>query len=101
MSKPVYVLHVARLTEAWYQLSEQERESLLSNFPPIHEKFGVKTIIVCDARWSSGWRFAVEEYLDIEALQKKQEAENELDWPRYNEVRLRMLGTKVEWEPPS
>ena len=100
MSKPVYVLHVARLTEAWYQLSEQERESLLSNFPPIHEKFGVKTIIMCDARWSSEREFfSVEEYPDIEALQKKQEAENELDWPRYCEVCIRILGTK--WEPPS
>jgi hypothetical protein len=97
MAGPIYQLYMGRTTEAWYQLSEEEQNSLLANVRDALEKVGGKTVIGCNTAWSSEqWHwFGVEEFPDIEAVQKLSEGHMELDWYRYFEG-VRMLGTKGE-----
>ena len=47
MAKPIYKFFMARFSEAWYQLSEEERNSLVAKFDEALEKAGGKRII-CD-----------------------------------------------------
>jgi hypothetical protein len=97
MTTPIYVFTVARMVEAWYQLSEPEREELWAKVKANRDKVGIKNIILCNARWSSQWEFfLVDEYPDIEALQKQTELDNALGWFRYIESGISLLGTKAE-----
>jgi hypothetical protein len=100
MAGPIYEFGAFRFTEVWYQLSEEERESLFAKVRANREKVGVKNIIACNSLWSPPteyhW-FMVDEYPDIEAQQKLQELDNELGWYRYWEG-MTILGTK--WEEP-
>ena len=84
--------------EAWYQLSEDERNALAAKSMESLERVGGKTVVSCFSGWSSEeWMlFGVEEYPDIEAVQKNQEEQIAFDWFRYLESKS-MLGTK--WEP--
>jgi hypothetical protein len=78
----------ARFSEAWYQLSEEERNSLKAKHDEAFEKAGAKRPIICDSSWSSDqWSFAgVEEFPNIEAVQDYMAALNELNWFRYVEL---------------
>jgi len=64
------------------------------------EKAGGKRVVLCDSSWSSEeWGgCGVEEFPNIEAVQKHAELLNELNWFRYIESST-LLGT--EWQPPS
>ena len=86
-----------RPTEAWYQLSKEERASLANKVIEDIEKFG-KSVLMCTPTWSTErwYLFGVDEYPDIEAVQKFTELLIERDHFRYIEV-VSMLGTK--WEP--
>ncbi|GAI48969.1 unnamed protein product [marine sediment metagenome] len=99
MAQPVYKLFVGKPTEAWYQLSREERDSVTAKMMESLEKIGVKNVVFCDSSWSSEqWAFfGVEEYPDIEAVQKHAEDLTELNWLRYMKT-MSVLGTK--WEPP-
>ena len=96
MAKPIYKFFMARFSEAWYQLSEEERNSLVAEFDEALEKAGGKRII-CDTNWSSDqWAIAgMEEFPNIEAVQNYMAAVNELNLFRYVEGRS-VLGTKLE-----
>ena len=100
MAGPIYVFSANGRTDAWYQLSDEERESLMDEVRANAEEVGTKVILSCNSKWASdAWDFfRVEEYPDIETLQKHIELDNELDWFRYVEG-MSILGTK--WEPPS
>lgn len=97
MAEPIYVLFLNRLTEAWYQLSREEQDSYMAELTKVNEKFGVKFPIACDSSWSSEqWpHFGVMEISDIETLQKRAKALNEIKHWRYFES-MTVLGTK--WE---
>ena len=100
MAGPIYVFGAMRFTEAWYQLSEEERESLMAKVLANREKVGVKRIIMCNSLWSPPTEyhgFMVDEYPDIEAYQKLDQMDYELGWWRYWEG-MHILGT--EWEGP-
>jgi len=87
-----------RLTEACYQLSDEELANLWAKVEESLEKVGGKWVVVCSTL-SSEWQFfGVKEYPDIEAHQKHIEDLHKLDWFRYVESPS-MLGTK--WEPSS
>ena len=95
MAGPVYKLWMAKLTEAGYQLSEEERSNHMAKINEALEKVGGKTIITCSSAWSSEewlW-FGLEEFPDIEAVQKRTEDLLELDHYRYIES-TSLLGTK-------
>ncbi len=96
MAKPIYKLFLGRLTEAWYQLSQEEQNSLFAKDAEALEKVGGKSVLVCDSSWASEqWPFfGVEVYPDIEAVQKYAELQNELNWFRYMES-MTVLGTEI------
>ena len=97
MAGPIYKLWMFRPTEAWYQLSKEERDSLTKKVIEDIEKFG-KSVLMCPPTWSTErwYLFGVDEYPDIEAVQKFTEILIERDHFRYIEVES-MLGTK--WTP--
>ena len=96
MAKPIYKVFLGRLTEAWYQLSQEEQDNLMAKDAEALEKVGGKPVVVCDSSWASEqWPFfGVEVYPDIEAIQKYAQLQNDMNWARYFEG-ISALGT--EW----
>ena len=99
MDKTIYKFFTVRFLEAWYQLSKEEQNSLEGKLDAALEKVGAKRLILCESRWSTDeWAFAgVEEFPNMEAVQKYMSALSELDWFRYAEGRS-VLGTRLESE---
>ena len=98
MSQPVYLLVLGKgWTEAWYQLSEEEKDSLWSKVSKVDKRAGRKLVIGCHSRWADEEIFdwAVMEYPNMEAYQKKVEELEELGWWRYFSAKT-ILGTKME-----
>jgi hypothetical protein len=97
MAEPIYKFFMGRFLEAWYQLSEEEQNSLTAKLDEALEKVGAKRPILCDTNWSSDqWLIAgVEEFPNIEAVQNYTAALQELSWFRYCES-INVLGTKLE-----
>jgi hypothetical protein len=94
MQGPIYKFYRARWTEAYYQLSQTERDALFAKHDALTKQVGVKQIAFCncmwnDERWSA---FGVEEFADLEAVQKFAAGLMEIDWLRYLESET-MLGT--------
>ncbi len=98
MAEPIYKLFMFKPTEAWYQLSKEEQASKQAEQQEALEKVGGKTIIACNSIWSSEpWLvFGVNEYPDIEAVQKHAELCWEIQHFRYTEAKT-LLG--VAWPP--
>jgi hypothetical protein len=98
MAGPIYKLFMMKPKEAWYQLPEEERNDLMAKVQEALQKVGGKAIVTCNSDWANeSWMgFGVEEFPDVEAVQKLSELHNELDWFRYVEA-FSMLGT--EWSP--
>jgi hypothetical protein len=88
---------MTKFKEPWFQLSEEEQKSYIAKLVEIREKVGGKEVITCDPFWSDHrWtRFGVDEYPDIEAVQKTTKVLNELEYSRYVEA-VSMLGTIYE-----
>ena len=85
MSQPIYKFFTGRFLPDWYQLSKEEQESLLDKLHEALQKLGGKTIIHCNTYWSSDqWMWAgVEEFPNLEAVQKYMATLQELNWARY------------------
>jgi hypothetical protein len=98
MAGPIYKLWMFKYTEAFHQLSEEEQKGMVAKLQAAYEKVGGKQTIACVSRWSTErWQaFGLDEFPDIEAVQKFQELLDEYDHFRYVES-VSMLGTK--WEP--
>jgi hypothetical protein len=96
---PVYKLWQGRNTEAWHQLSQEEQQRLLAQVAQAWDKAGGKKLVLCSAGWSNErWPFfGVEEFPDIEAVQRHANLLTELNWARYFESRT-TLGT--QFPPP-
>lgn len=97
MSKPIYLLVIGKgWTEAWYQLSKEEQNSLWSKTQEVHKRAGAKWLILCNSRWADEEIFdwGVIEYPDMEAYLKKVEELERLDWWRYFSAKT-ILGTKM------
>jgi hypothetical protein len=97
MANPIQKVWLSRNTEAWYQLSQEEQNNLLQKVVDALAQVGGKTITICDGSWSSEeWQaFGVEEYPDIEAVQKHTALLNELNWFRYIES-ITVLGSALQ-----
>jgi len=97
MAQPIYKLWQARFTEAWYQLSSEERRQRLAQVQGTLDQVGGKMVVICNSDWSNEqWRvFGVEEFPDIEAVHKHTKLLNELEWYRYLDS-VSTLGTKLE-----
>lgn len=94
MTKPIYKLFIGKMSEAWHQLAPEEQELMMTRVDGILDQVGGKRILVCDSGWSSEEYpfFGVEEFTDIEAVQKYSELLDELNWGRYIES-MSLLGT--------
>lgn len=94
MAGPIYKFFRVRPTEAFYQLSPAERQAMLEKIDQIGKQGGVKSIVLCDSGWNNEeWTaFGVEEFADIEAVQKHRAELDAVDWFRYLESET-MLGT--------
>ena len=100
MAKPIYKLFVAKPSQASYKLSQEEQQKIFAKIEEALEKVGGKRVISCDSGWASEqWTFwGVEEYPDIEAVQKYTEMLNELNWFQYVDS-FTVLGTKFQPNP--
>lgn len=96
MAKKIYKIFQAKPKEAWYQLSQEERDALMSKISEALESVGGKSIVTCSSVWSSEQYilFGVAEYPDIEAVQKHSEILWNMNWFRYVES-TSTLGTKL------
>jgi hypothetical protein len=99
MAQAIYHLWLAKPTEAWHQLSREEQDKLFAQGDEARVKVGGKVIVVCVSGWASEqWPFwGVEQYPDIEAVQKHTELLTALNWFRYFESKT-LLGTEA---PPA
>ncbi|HEY3312951.1 MAG TPA: hypothetical protein VGK00_15025 [Anaerolineales bacterium] len=97
MSKPIFKLFMFRNIEAFYQATEAERNEVLGKLNAAFEQVGGKRLLWCDSSWSNeAWPvFGVEEFPDIEAVQKYSRVIGELNLARYLES-WSILGTKEE-----
>jgi hypothetical protein len=98
MSKPVYLLVLGQgNSEAWFQLSKDEQNNLLSKAMEVEKRVGARLVIGCNSRWAnealSDW--FVLEYPNEEAIQQKVEELEKLNWWRYFSAKT-ILGTKIE-----
>lgn len=96
MAQPIYNLWQGRFTEAWHQLAEQEQQRLLGLVAEALNTAGGKELILCSAAWSNErWPFfGVEEFPDLEAVQRHDQILSDLNWARYIESRS-TLGTEL------
>ncbi len=99
MAQAVYHLYLVRPTEAWHQLSHEEQDSLFAKAAAAREQVGGKAVLLCHSRWAGEqWPYwGIEQYPDIEAVQKHTELLEAFNWFRYMES-MTLLGTEV---PPS
>jgi hypothetical protein len=97
MGGPIYKLWLLKLTDAFYQLSEEEQADHVAKINAAMEKAGGKRLLACQSRWcSEEWvGFGVEEFPDIEAVQKFTELLDEFGHYRFISG-ISLLGT--EWE---
>ena len=96
MGKPIIAITAVKMTDAWYQLSKEEQDSLMAKVLA-HQKQvpGVKNIVSArslDVSWDF---FLVSESVDIESQQKLDDLDAELNWRRYW-VGTSFLGTREE-----
>jgi hypothetical protein len=94
---PVYKLWQGRFTEAWHQLPQGEQQRMLGLAQQALETAGGKDLVTCSAAWSNErWPFfGVEEFRDMEAVQRHTQLLTELTWGRYLDSRT-TLGTQLE-----
>ena len=97
MVGPVYKLWQAKFKEAWYQLSPDEQRERLAQVQAALTQVGGKLVLLCNSAWANEqWAgFGVEEFPDMDALQKHSQLLDELNWLRYIESST-TLGTRVE-----
>jgi hypothetical protein len=95
MAQPVYKLWQGRFTEAWHRLPPDEQQRLLGLVQQALDTAGGKELVLCNAAWSNErWPFfGLEEFPDLEAVQRHEQILIDLNWARYMESRT-ALGTQ-------
>jgi hypothetical protein len=94
--KPIIRLYFAKIKEAFYNLSEEEKKEFMRKDRKNLDELGCKIMMMVDCRWSNEeWNFiGVEEWPTIEALEKRAKFEyEELGAYRYVESKT-YLGTR-------
>ncbi len=85
MAQVIYKLYLFKPTEAWYQLSEDEKNAQMTKVTDALTQVGGKEVISCFSGWNSeqwlGW--GVEQFPDIEAVQKHHSLLMALHWFRF------------------
>lgn len=96
MAQAIYKLYLFKPTEAWYQLSEDDKNNQITKVQEALKKVGGKEIISCFSGWNSeqwlGW--GVEKFPDIDAVQKHHTLLVSMNWFRYVDSNS-YLGTEM------
>ena len=96
MAQPIYKVYMFKPTEAWYQLSENEKKNYRDKVKEALKKVKGKEVISCFSGWNSeqylGW--GVEQFPNVEAAQKYHAILVSLNYFRYVESNS-YLGTEV------
>jgi hypothetical protein len=102
MAKPIYKLWQSRWTEAWHALPEGEQQRLLSEVTQALETAGGKELVLCNSAWSNErWPFfGLEEFPDLDAVERHAQLLLDLNWARYMESRTTIGTQLVLPEPP-
>jgi hypothetical protein len=97
MAQPIYKIFMARMLQPWFQLSKEEQDGLTGKLDEALAKVGGKRPFLLNTGWSSDqWPVAgLEEFPNIEAVQKYMADLDELKWFQYCES-TNVLGTKIE-----
>ena len=100
MAQPIYKLWQGRFTEAWHQLSQDEQQRLLGQAQQALIDAGGTSLMLCSAAWSNEeWPyFGLEQFPDLDAVQKHAQRLTELNTSRYIESRT-TLGTQFPAQP--
>jgi len=87
----------ARRKEAWYKLTKEEQDRFFERVKETLTQVGATSVVMCNSGWASDkWEdFGIEEYPNIEAVQKRTELFNAFDLFRYVESEI-LLGTEME-----
>ena len=94
--KPIIRLLFAKIKEAFYNLSEEEKMEFMLKDRKNLDELGCKVLMMIDCRWSNEeWNYVgVEEWPTLEALEKRAKFENEeLEKFRIIEAKT-LLGTR-------
>ena len=77
--KPIIRLFFAKIKEAFYNLSEEEKMEFMRKDRENLDELGCKVMMMIDCRWSNEeWNFVgVEEWPSLEALEKRGKFEKE------------------------
>lgn len=96
MAGPIYKLFMARPSQAGYGQTQEEQQKLFAKVEEAFKQVGAKQVILCNSGWASEqWTFwGVEEFPDIEAVQKYTELLNGLNWFQFVDS-VTILGTKM------
>ena len=93
----VHLQTLARtIHEAWHQLAERDQQRLLGQVTEALDTTGSKELVICDAAWSNErWPFfGIEEFPDLDAVQRHAQILTDLNWARYMKSRT-ILGTEL------
>jgi hypothetical protein len=96
MAQPIQMLFQGRWTEAWYQLTDEERDQLLTQVEQAGGQAGAKRIALCTSVWANEefQFFGVTEFPDIAAVQEHAKLLSDLNWHRYTDSKS-LLGTSI------
>jgi hypothetical protein len=91
----IYKLWQGRFTEAWYRLPQDEQERLMGEVMRALDQVAGKPVLTCLSGWSNErWQgFGVEQFPDVEAVQRHEQILMDLTWARYWESQS-LLGTE-------
>lgn len=99
-TKPIIRVYFAKIREAFYDLSVEEKSAFMCKDREHMDELGMKLIMTIDCRWSNEeWDYiGIEEWPTLESLEKRTTFEKEeLATFRYVESRT-YLGTRVMGE---
>ena len=97
MGQPVLFLWMARATDSWNELSEEEQNAMMAKVGESLDRVGGKNIVMASCEWSTpDFQFCgVEEFPSIAALQKHINDQREMGYLDHGESTY-VVGTP--WE---
>jgi hypothetical protein len=98
MSGPIYKLFLIKPKSSSFRLSKGEQDKLLADVGACLAKVGAKSLLMCTCSWSSEqWAyFGVEEFPDMDAVQRHSGLLGELNWPFGYCDSFSILGTRTQ-----
>jgi hypothetical protein len=94
MQGPIYKFFRIRMTEAYYVLSQAEKDAMLARLDELRQQHGVKSIVNCNTSWhDERWvYFGLEEFPDMQVVANYNTALQAMELFRYIDSET-MLGT--------